>query len=216
MESAFGEDYYAQGEKEKPTISEDADILDVEAWLRKVKESSKTATKAGADGKGKKKKKEEENENVDEIEKALEDYYNLDFEDDIAGDRTRFRYTQVAPQTYGLSNEDLLNMSDSELDQLIPMKKIATYREDGGFVKSQKLKYKKKLMMQQRGEMKRQHKKSSDSKSSSKSSQPTPSESSSSKKRRRDSIETSDVVETKPSSKKSKSKESAAEAAGSE
>lgn len=202
METAFGEDYYAQGEKEKPTISEDADILDVETWLRKVKDSSKSAKKTG----GERKPKKDDEENVDEIEKALEDYYNLDFEDDIAGDRTRFRYTQVAPQTYGLSNEDLLNMSDSELDQLIPMKKIATYREDGGFVKSQKLKYKKKLMMQQRGEMKRQHKKSSDSKSSS---QPSKSEASSSKKRRRDSIETSDVAETKPSSKKSKSKESA-------
>jgi protein KRI1 len=204
MESAFGDDYYAQEEKDKPTIPAEADIEDVEAWLAKVKKSGeKKQEKASSSKKG-----EEPEQDVEAIEKALEDYYNLDFEDDVAGERTRFRYMQVAPQNYGLSNEELLNMSDSELDQLIPMKKLATYREDGGSIKRQKLKYKKMLIRQQRGDIKRQEKsipsRSSASKDASKDSKDSKSHS---KKRRRDSMESSDVIEAKPSSKKSKAKE---------
>jgi len=137
MEDAFGEDYYAHGEKERPALGEDADIHDVEQWLEKVKKT-KTRGEGGA------------STATEDIEKALEDYYNLEFEDDIAGEKTRFRYTQVAPQSYGLTNEELLNMSEDELDQLIPIKKLATYREDEGHVKRQHIKYKRLLIQQQR------------------------------------------------------------------
>lgn len=49
------------------------------------------------------------------INKLVNEYYSLDFEDVIAGGlKTRFNYIDVKPISYGLSNEDLV-YSDPKL-----------------------------------------------------------------------------------------------------
>ncbi len=52
-----------------------------------------------------------------EVQKLLEEYYKLDYEDNIGGLKTRFRYREVPAQQFGLSAEDILSRSDRELNQ---------------------------------------------------------------------------------------------------
>lgn len=194
MADAFGDEYYSHREKHRPLVGEDADIHDVEQWLEKAKKNNKDGGAAAED-----------------IEKALEQYYNLDFEDDIGGEKTRFRYMQVAPQNFGLTNEELLNMSDDELDQLIPMKKLATYREDEGRVKRQHIKYKRLLIQQQRKGLTPSSHDHKTKKSGKKSSDPSSSNAESSrpkhdKKRKRDDFDSSETSEVRPPHKKRKEK----------
>lgn len=53
-----------------------------------------------------------------EMQRLLEDYYALDYEDNIGGLKTRFRYKQVPKSNFGLSAEDILFFSDKELNQV--------------------------------------------------------------------------------------------------
>ena len=65
-----------------------------------------------------------------EIQRLMDDYYKLDFEDSIGGLRTRFKYKQVPAQNFGLSAEDVLRLSDKDLNQVVGMKRLAPYRDD--------------------------------------------------------------------------------------
>lgn len=41
---------------------------------------------------------------------------------------TRFKYTEVEPETYGLSATDILMLTDKELNAYVSLKKLAPYR----------------------------------------------------------------------------------------
>jgi protein KRI1 len=60
----------------------------------------------------------------------MEEYYKLDAEDFIDDMPCRFKYKQVAPSMYGLSTKEMLAMSDRQLTQIMPLKKLAPYRHD--------------------------------------------------------------------------------------
>jgi protein KRI1 len=79
-----------------------------------------------------------------EKDKLLDEMYQLDFEDIVAGMPTRFKYRQVAcygrlfrcpmlaqvePQDYGLSTEEILLADDRDLKQYVSLKALAPYRE---------------------------------------------------------------------------------------
>jgi len=55
-----------------------------------------------------------EEEKTNYLDKLLEDYYNLEYEDIIGGGsvKTRFKYRKVAPKAYGLTDDDLLLLDD--------------------------------------------------------------------------------------------------------
>ena len=59
----------------------------------------------------------------------MEEYYALDCEDFVAGLPCRFRYKAVAADRYGLKTEEVLALSDKELNQVVSLKKLAPYRE---------------------------------------------------------------------------------------
>ena len=66
------------------------------------------------------------------VSKLLAEYDKLDYEDNIGGLKTRFRYRQVPKQDYGLTTEEILQLSDKDLNQVVGMKSMAPYREERG------------------------------------------------------------------------------------
>ncbi|KAF2283108.1 hypothetical protein GH714_043431 [Hevea brasiliensis] len=62
-------------------------------------------------------------------EEMLEDYYKLDYEGTIGDLKTRFKYSKVDPNRYGLKTKEILMLDDKELNQYVPIKKLAPYRE---------------------------------------------------------------------------------------
>ncbi|KAG8085965.1 hypothetical protein GUJ93_ZPchr0010g10203 [Zizania palustris] len=67
-----------------------------------------------------------------ELEKEMEEYYKLDYEDTIGDLKTRFKYKQVLPNSFGLSTYEILASDDNDLNQYVSIKKIAPYREKNG------------------------------------------------------------------------------------
>lgn len=80
------------------------------------------------EGKRKRKRKIPLREKI-ALDNELEEYYKLDYEDTIGDLKTRFKYTTVPSQRYGLNGEEMLMMDEKELNQYVPLKKLAPYRE---------------------------------------------------------------------------------------
>jgi len=76
---------------------------------------------------------EETNDEVSEVkkqlDKILEEYYNLDFEDLIGGEiPTRFKYIEVEKDDFGLSVEQVLRTNETELNEIVPISSLAPYK----------------------------------------------------------------------------------------
>lgn len=80
------------------------------------------------DGKRKRKRKISLKEKV-ELDKELEDYYKLDYEDTIGDLKTRFKYKSVPANRFGMRPEEILTANDKDLNQYVSLKKLAPYRE---------------------------------------------------------------------------------------
>ena len=78
------------------------------------------------------------------------EYFDLDFEDLVGGQPTRFKYRDVQPEDYGLEDEDILEMDDKTLNSLVSLKKLATYREDDSKVNRANVRKKLKWMKKQK------------------------------------------------------------------
>eukprot|EP01065_Artemidia_motanka_P019609 TRINITY_DN2337_c0_g1_i1.p1 TRINITY_DN2337_c0_g1~~TRINITY_DN2337_c0_g1_i1.p1 ORF type:complete len:694 (+),score=349.19 TRINITY_DN2337_c0_g1_i1:59-2083(+) len=64
----------------------------------------------------------------EEVDRAMEEYHKLDYEDVIDGQKVRFKYKTVPKETFGLSHDDLLEIDDRTLNQIAPLKFYAPYR----------------------------------------------------------------------------------------
>jgi protein KRI1 len=65
-----------------------------------------------------------------QVHDLLREYYKLDYEDEVGGVKTRFRYRQVAPIRDGLSAAEILALPDKDLNAIVGLRKLAPYRED--------------------------------------------------------------------------------------
>ncbi|EPQ55289.1 Krr1-domain-containing protein [Gloeophyllum trabeum ATCC 11539] len=106
--------------KDKEREGEVVDGVDVDAM------DAERAEYADGDG--------EEWDGTEEMrKKKLEEYmdslYEMDFNDMVGGMPTRFKYTKVAPQNFGLSPVEILTATDAELNQFMGIKKLAPYRK---------------------------------------------------------------------------------------
>jgi len=65
----------------------------------------------------------------DALEKYIDEYYNLDFGDMIAGKPAIFKYVTVPAKGYGLSTTEILEKEESELNSKVSLRKLAPYRD---------------------------------------------------------------------------------------
>ncbi|KAJ3668999.1 hypothetical protein LUZ60_010949 [Juncus effusus] len=177
MKQVFGSEYYEANDEnpdfnsdeesgfEKPDFAKEDEVLGLEeGWDNvenetegkkgKGKVSDEKVEMEGKKGKGKVSEKEKV-----EIEKDMEEYYKLDYEDTIGDLKTRFKYRSVPANRYGLKPWEILSAKDKDLNQYVAMKKIAPYREkEWSVTHHQKLK--KDLILGLNGEERSEGKKS--------------------------------------------------------
>ena len=78
----------------------------------------------------------------------MDEYYQLDYEDLIGDMPVRFKYRQVAAESYSMKPEEILFADDTDLNNVVSLKKLGPYREGARKEKDQekwKLTKKKKL-----------------------------------------------------------------------
>lgn len=72
-----------------------------------------------------------------QVEQDLGDYHDLDYEDVVAGEiKTRFRYIEVEPVSADMDELEILKTPDAAMAQLLPLKKLAPYRDSRKLKKS--------------------------------------------------------------------------------
>lgn len=108
-------------DKDGDSDDDDGDLADEEMGMQNEDDKSLD------EGKKKRKRKLSLLQRAEEA--MLEEYYKLDYEDTIGDLKTRFKYTKIKPNRYGLKAEDILTIDDRDLNQYISLKKLAPYRE---------------------------------------------------------------------------------------
>ncbi|OJJ70584.1 hypothetical protein ASPBRDRAFT_128538 [Aspergillus brasiliensis CBS 101740] len=156
MQKRFGEDYYAEGDKEgsgdesgkkkrlkKPTWDDDIDIKDLvpdfEEEEKPAMDGSDVEMEDGEEGSNKKSKAQEKRDQKREarkdrlrIQEAVD--RNLDLDISLLPGATRknatgFRYRETSPQSFGLTARDILMADDTQLNQFAGLKKLASFRD---------------------------------------------------------------------------------------
>ncbi|GAA5980268.1 hypothetical protein JCM11641_005524 [Rhodosporidiobolus odoratus] len=80
------------------------------------------------------------------LDRMVDEYYALDYEDKVGDVKTRFRYAKVQPSNYNLTPEEILLATDAELNSFMSLKKLAPYRQDSpAWLKKQHEKQRKKV-----------------------------------------------------------------------
>jgi protein KRI1 len=138
MQEMFNDSYYeaddvdpefVSGEEmdlDKPDFDKEDELLGLpKGWALDESKEGSSAT----DEKTAKAKKISLKDKV-ELENEMEEYYKLDYEDTIGDLKTRFKYKQVQPNSFGLSMHEILQSDDRDLNQYVSMKKLAPYREN--------------------------------------------------------------------------------------
>ncbi|KAI0359278.1 Krr1-domain-containing protein [Trametes cingulata] len=160
MAKIYANDAVDEGEEvdeEKPHWDDDIDITDIVppeaeddadgASKKKKKKKKKKKDEEGIDEGGvdvdemdaeveRPPADEEEWDGTEEMRKRkvqeyMDELYGLDFNDMVAGMPTRFKYTKVEPQNFGLTPAEILMATDAELNSYMGIKKIAPYRKEG-------------------------------------------------------------------------------------
>ncbi|GAA5850066.1 hypothetical protein JCM8547_001001 [Rhodosporidiobolus lusitaniae] len=80
------------------------------------------------------------------LDRMVDEYYALDYEDQVGGVKTRFKYAKVQPQAFNLTAEEILLATDAELNAFMSLKKLAPYRMDSpAWLKKEHEKQRKKV-----------------------------------------------------------------------
>ncbi|CAO3668362.1 unnamed protein product [Umbelopsis vinacea] len=148
------EEYYEEGaeEYEYPNVGnqDDDDIMMDADYLPGGALYGTTKEKAGKEKKSKKEKKKEKKKGKKDdadiiletegpineskkstkraLDKYMEEYYNLDYEDMIGDLPTRFKYHKVDANNFGLSPVEILLADDKDLNQVTGLKTLAPFR----------------------------------------------------------------------------------------
>eukprot|EP00177_Eucheuma_denticulatum_P001920 GFKZ01003429.1.p1 GENE.GFKZ01003429.1~~GFKZ01003429.1.p1 ORF type:complete len:728 (+),score=216.51 GFKZ01003429.1:114-2297(+) len=110
MEAKFGDEYYATKDTEMKELAD---------------EGAANASERRFEGKRTEKVPEEIREDVN---KLVDEYYDLNYEDIVGGTPVRFKYKKVEAEAFNMTAEDILGMEDKDLNSLVSMKYLAPYR----------------------------------------------------------------------------------------
>ncbi|KAJ3433438.1 zinc finger zz type [Anaeramoeba flamelloides] len=146
MEQIFNQDYFE--DKENSDEEEFSKINNEEEDEEDEDEKSNKNEKEKKNNR-KRKQLEDELEKGKQIKEELDhqvtDLFKLNYEDIIGGDTlTRFNYSKVKPNTYGLSYEEMLYGPIQDLNKRASLKKMAPYRKDGDNYYSKKYQKRKR------------------------------------------------------------------------
>ncbi|KAH7543475.1 hypothetical protein FEM48_Zijuj02G0188100 [Ziziphus jujuba var. spinosa] len=136
-------------------LNNDGDHEEGEEEEEEEEEEDEVEVEVKEEGKRKRKRKTALLEKAKEA--LMEEYYKLDYEDTIGDLKTRFKYAKIKPDRYGLSTADILQTDEKELNQFVPLKKLAPYNEN-----EWKLPKKKKYQMKMKIEELRMGRKGND------------------------------------------------------
>jgi protein KRI1 len=107
MEARFGDDYYDDKDLDMEVLKDDGVAVASNHLPRK----------------------EVEPEVAEDVNRLVDAYYNLDYEDIVGGTPVRFNYKKVEAETFGIDREEILGMDDKELNRKASLKYLAPYRK---------------------------------------------------------------------------------------
>lgn len=130
MGSLFDDQYYGNDDGSKPEFGGENDDGEKEDGAVDSKMQSKIiqeATKAVSKISKKSREKGLESLKRKKLNKYLEEYYQLDYEDMIGDLPCRFKYQSVPSTAFGLKVTDIVLADDEDLDNHASLKKLAPY-----------------------------------------------------------------------------------------
>lgn len=133
MDSIFNEDYYNPQEKiKKPKFDSEIDISDLisEPEEEPKKKTFKSIKKKGTMEEIASQAQESNAVPKEEIDRYLDEYYHLDFEDIVGDVPVRFKYRQIEANDYSLGVEEILEADDKDLNEVIGLKKLYGFRSE--------------------------------------------------------------------------------------
>ncbi|CAI5729568.1 hypothetical protein KXD40_003570 [Peronospora effusa] len=188
MQAVFNEQYYDEDDDmEKPTWDEDEDkelfaglpvdpeeeeeegdaegdaTLSEEAEVEEDDEEKQALVEEDEEGQdGKEEAPKHLKLTINEIQrqkqKYLDELYSLDYEDLIGDIKCRFKYRQVQNNDFGLTVDEIMAADDSELKQLVSLKRMAPYADSEYFIDRKRLKnFKKSVRVAQEENRRRKH-----------------------------------------------------------
>lgn len=116
MDKKFGEDYYKQEDKDLAGRQDVAIVSEHRPNVSDVLQDNDV--------------------NADEpglhtaVERLMDEYYQLDYEDIVDGVPVRFNYKQVEREDFGMTAEEVLNLEEKELNRRASLKYLAPYRSN--------------------------------------------------------------------------------------
>ncbi|KAJ3373938.1 hypothetical protein HDU91_002536 [Kappamyces sp. JEL0680] len=123
------------GKPKKPTWDEDIDISDIVPNTNLESVSKKLELKSGEhiyennfEDQHQIDASRSKTELQTDLDKYLEEYYQLDYEDLIGDIPVRFKYRNVDPESYSLKTEEILLADDTDLNNVVSLKKLAPFR----------------------------------------------------------------------------------------
>ncbi|OLY78098.1 Protein KRI1-like protein [Smittium mucronatum] len=165
MSNVFNEGYYNQEDSKKPVWNDDIDIDDIVApelvgkskpipsKKKAIEEIEMDADYLPGGAKYEHSYHDEiSRDNVlelgadkPELQREIDEYYNLNYEDIIGDLPTRFKYQKSKPTDFGLTPVEILLADDKELNEVVSLKKLAPFRPAWKVAKDT-AKYNKKSM----------------------------------------------------------------------